>query len=71
MTTIDPQAKYRIDGHAGIWAFVAPAVVIGDTETFEHSNFVLMAQLADPDNVIVVGPDEVTAYDTPPLAVSA
>lgn len=71
MTSIDPTARYAIEGHAGVWACGGPALVLGDTETFEYPDLYLMYQVADRDNVIVVGPDEVTAFDTPPLAVSA
>lgn len=69
---IDPHARYRVDGHAGVWAFLAPAVVVTDEQEFEHPDgLVLMYQVADPENVVVVGPDEVTAYHTPALGISA
>jgi hypothetical protein len=71
MTIFDPTARYQVDGHAGVWACGGPPVVIGDTERFEHPDLMLMYQIADPDNVIVVGPADVTAFDTPALAVSA
>ena len=65
---------YRVEGHAGLWWYRGPAVVVTDDDTFEHPDLVLMAQAADPDNVVVVEPELVSEFavaDAEPLAVVA
>lgn len=68
--SLQTSTLYRVEGHAGLWYYRGPAVVITDEQEFEHDGFVLMAQAADPDNIAVVEPSLVTAFvvaDTEPV----
>ena len=65
---------YRLTGHAGLWLYDGPAVVVTDGDEFEHPDLVLAHQAADPANVVVVEPALLTEFavaDTAPMAVTA
>lgn len=73
-TELRTSQLYRVEGHAGLWYFHGPAVVITDDDQFEHDGFVLMYQAADPDNVAVVEPSLVSEFvvaDTEPVGAVA
>lgn len=61
-STLRTSTHYRVEGHAGLWWYHGPAVVVTDDDTFEHDGYVLMVQAADPDNVVVVEPGLVSEF---------
>lgn len=56
---MNPHVRYRVTGHAGIWAYAGQAQVIDDEGRAWDHDYVLMHQVADPDNTVCVAPSQV------------
>lgn len=56
---MNPHVRYRVAEHAGTWAYLGQAQVIDEEGRAWDHDYVLMAQIADPDNVVCVAPSQV------------